>query len=123
MAVQPPTNSQPPPPYPPPPNNSQQFGQPPPYYSPPLYGVKVMGEKTKWALGLGIATLLGCGVLTGIFGFVLAKKDMDEIRAGRAPQLDEKWAQWAYYLNIVALILWVFGACVYFQRFGGMYGY
>jgi uncharacterized membrane protein YhdT len=78
-----------------------------------------MGEKTRWALGLGIAALLCCGPLTGVLGFVLAKKDMDEIRAGRAPQLDEKWAQWAYYLNIIALILWLFGVCVYWGR-GGM---
>jgi len=48
----------------------------------------------------------------GIIGFFLAKKDMDEIAAGRAPYLDESWAKGAYYLNIVALILFVFGFCL-----------
>jgi len=77
-----------------------------------------MGNNTKWALGLGIASLFCCGPVTGIVGVILAKKDMDEVAAGRAPQLDGQWAQGAFYLNIVALILFVAGICLFWGRLG-----
>ena len=99
LNIQPPINVQPPP--------------TPGYYPPPVPGLKVLGKKTKWALGLGIAALFCCGPLTGIIGVFLAKKDMDEIAAGRAPQLDEKWAKGAFYLNIGGLILCVVGLCLF----------
>jgi hypothetical protein len=72
-----------------------------------------MGNNTKWALGLGVASLFCCGPVTGIIGLILAKKDMDDIAAGRAPQLDDGWAKGAFYLNIVALVLFIFGLCVF----------
>jgi len=90
----------------------------PGYYPPPYLGAKVMGNNTKWALGLGVASLFCCGPVTGIVGLLLAKKDMDEVAAGRAPQLDGQWAQWAFYLNIVALILFVAGICLFWGRLG-----
>ena len=77
-----------------------------------------MGDNTKWALGLGIASLLCCGPFTGIIGFILAKKDMDEADSGRAPQLDGKAARMAYYLNIAGLILFVAGLCLFWGRLG-----
>jgi hypothetical protein len=43
----------------------------------------------------------------------MAKKDMDEIAAGRAPQLDESMAKVAFYLNIIGLALFVVGICLY----------
>jgi hypothetical protein len=76
----------------------------------------VVGQNTKWAIGLGIAALFCCGPFTSIPGFFLAKKDMDEFAAGRAPQLDVSWSRVAYYLNIVALILFVAGACLFWGR-------
>jgi hypothetical protein len=78
----------------------------------------VVSDNTKWALGLAIAALFCCGPITGVPGLFLAKKDMDEIAAGRAPHLDEGWAKAAYYLNIVALALFVFGLCVFFGMGG-----
>ncbi len=88
---------------------------PPPksVYPPVIPGAKIVGDNTKWAVGLGIAALFCCGPVTGIIGFFLAKRDMDEIAAGRAPFLDESWAKGAYYLNIIALVLFVFGICVF----------
>jgi hypothetical protein len=77
-----------------------------------------MGDYTKWALGLGIASLFCCGPFTALPGLFLAKKDMDEIATGRAPQMDDSKAKFAYYLNIIALCLSVFGICVY----GGLHG-
>jgi len=104
LVSQPPTNAQVPP--------------APIYYPPSVFAGKVMGNNTKWALGLGIASLFCCGPVTGVVGVILAKKDMDEIAAGRAPQLDGQWAQWAFYLNIVALILFVAGICLFWGRLG-----
>jgi len=78
-----------------------------------------MGTNTKWAVGLGIAAFFCCGPFTGVPGIFLAKKDMDEIAAGRAPHLDAGWAKAAFYLNIVALVLFVFGFCMYWG-IGGM---
>ena len=77
-----------------------------------------MGDNTKWALGLGIAAVFCCGPFTGIVGIILAKKDMDEIAAGRAPQLDESWAKGAFYLNIVAMGLFVAELCLFWGRAG-----
>lgn len=77
-----------------------------------------MGSNTKWALGLGIAALFCCGPFTGVPGIFLAKKDMNEIATGRAPQLDESWAKNAFYLNIIALVLFVAGICLFWGRTG-----
>ncbi len=79
-----------------------------------------MGNNTKWAVGLGVAAFFCCGPFTGVPGIFLAKKDMDEIAAGRAPQLDAGWAKAAFYLNIVAVGLFVFGICAYWG-IGGMH--
>jgi hypothetical protein len=77
-----------------------------------------MGDNTKWALGLGIAALFCCGPVTGVIGIFLAKKDMDEIAAGRAPQLDESWAKIAFYLNVIVSALAVVGLCLMFGMAG-----
>jgi hypothetical protein len=111
LTIQQPTSV--PPPVPPP---NPGYSPPPPnpgyYPSQQAPAPKVMGDNTKWALGLGLAALFCCGPITGVVGLILAKKDMDEIAAGRAPQLDANWAKWAYYLNIVGLILFVAGLCL-----------
>jgi hypothetical protein len=119
-AWQPPAANQPPPP--PPPSGYQV--PPPAYPTPgayqPVPGAKIMGDNTKWALGLGIVAFFCCGPVAGVPGIFLAKKDMDEIAAGRAPQLDLGWAKAAFYLNIVALVLFVFGICMWWG-IGGLH--
>jgi len=105
----------PPPPAWQPPTTIQQAppGFPPPpgaYPPPPGYPYqKITGSNTKWALGLGVASLFCCGPFTAVPGIIMAKKDMDDIAAGRAPQLDEGWAKGAYYFNIISLVLSVIG--------------
>jgi hypothetical protein len=79
----------------------------------------VVGNNTKWAVGLGIVSVFCCGPFSAIPGIFLAKKDMDEIAAGRAPYLDEGWAKGAYYLNIIALVLSIVGICL-FWGMGGL---
>ena len=124
-AASPPPGSYPPPPgaYAPPPSGyaPPPGGNPPPpgAYPPLVPGAKVVGDLTKWAIGLGIASFFCCGPFSAIPGIFLAKKDMDEIAAGRAPNRDEGWAKGAFYLNIVALCLSVLGICL-FWGFAGM---
>jgi hypothetical protein len=112
LAAQQPAASQPPPVVTPPPPTAIQT-PPTGIYPPAGPGPKVLGDKTKWALGLGAASLFCCGPITGIIGIIFAKQDMDEIAAGRAPQLDEGWAKAAFYLNIAALILFIGGLCMF----------
>jgi hypothetical protein len=95
------------------------FTPPPPggIYTPLFLGPKVLGKDTKWALGLGAAgILLCCGPFTTIPGIVLAKKDMDEFYAGRAPQINDGWAKAAFYLNIVVLALYVAFLLLYWGK-------
>ena len=82
----------------------------------------MVGDNTKWAIGLGIAALFCCGPLTGVPGVFLAKKDMDEFASGRAPHLDDGWAKGAFYLNIVSLVFFVLGICIFFGL-GGLRRY
>jgi hypothetical protein len=77
-----------------------------------------MGTNTKWALGLGIVGLFCCGPFATIPGIFLAKKDMDDFAAGRAPFLNEGAARGAFYLNIIALGLSILGICLIWGRLG-----
>lgn len=129
QAWQPPASNQPPAPgayMPPPPGAIPAppgvYPQPPGVYPPMALGVKVTGQNTKWALGLGIAALFCCGPFTAIPGIFLAKKDMDEFASGRAPQLNEGSAKGAFYLNIIALILSVIGWLFLWSR-NGLHGF
>jgi hypothetical protein len=80
-----------------------------------------MGNNTKWAIGLGIASFFCCGPFAAVPGIFLAKKDMDDFAAGRAPQLDDGWAKGAFYLNIVSLCLSVLFLCLFWGRFGTLW--
>lgn len=77
--------------------------------------VAPVGNSTKWAIGLGIAGIFCCGPFTAIPGIFLAKKDMDDIAGGRA-QWNEGWAKSAFYLNIIALGLFVLSICLFWGR-------
>jgi len=92
--------------------------QPSPGYYPPPGAAKILGDKTKWALGLGIASFFCCGPITGVIGIFLAKQDMDEIAAGRAPQLDAGWAKAAFYINLAATVLSILGICLFWGTAG-----
>jgi len=81
-------------------------------------GAKITGNNTKWALGLGIAAFFCCGPFTAVPGIFMAKKDMDDFAAGRAPQLNDGLAKGAFYLNIIALGLSILGICLFFGRLG-----
>jgi zinc-ribbon domain len=116
---QPPANIQQAPPGFPPPS---AYPPPPGAYPPPLPGYpyqKITGNNTKWAIGLAVVSLFCCGPFTAVPGIIMAKKDMDDIAAGRAPHLDESWAKNAYYFNIIALVLSVIGL-IWWWSVGGL---
>lgn len=122
-APQPPASNQPQPPvaYTPPPPGAIQappgvYPPPPGVYPPMGPGANVLGQNTKWAIGLGIAALFCCGPFTAIPGLILAKKDMDEFASGRAPYLNESSAKVAFYLNVIALALSVIGILFFWGR-------
>ena len=122
-APQPPASNQPQPPgtYAPPPPGAIPappgvYPPPPGVYPPMGPGANVMGQNTKWAIGLGIAALFCCGPFTAIPGLFLAKNDMDAFASGRAPYLNESSAKLAFYLNIAALILSVIGILFFWGR-------
>lgn len=124
VVTQQPGTNQPPPPSGAPPSGA--YGAPPPSGYPPPAGAyppaypasKPMGDNTKWALGLGIAAFFCCGPFTAVPGIFLAKKDMDAIASGQAPHLNDGWAKATFYLNIVALGLFVLSVCVFWGRLG-----
>jgi len=122
-APQPPASNQPQPPnafMPPPPGAIPAppgvYPPAPGVYPPMGPGANVMGQNTKWAIGLGIAAFFCCGPFTAIPGLFLAKKDMDELGSGRAPHLNEGSAKLAFYLNIAALVLSVIGILFFWGR-------
>lgn len=118
-AWQPPANiQQAPPGFPPQPG---AYPPPPGVYPPPGFPYqKITGSNTKWAIGLAVVSLFCCGPFTAVPGIIMAKKDMDDIAAGRAPQLDEGWAKGAYYFNIIALVLSVIGL-IWWWSIGGLH--
>ena len=78
----------------------------------------MLGNKTKWALGLGILGLFCCGPFSTIPGIILAKMDMDEIASGRMPNGDDTWAKVAFYGNIGVLILSILFMCLFWGMRG-----
>jgi len=121
-----PAATQPPPPvaFPTPPSNAYPppppvaIAAPPGVYPPGFPAVQVAGNNTKWAIGLGIASLFCCGPFAAVPGIFLAKKDMDDIAAGRAPLLNDGWAKGAFYLNIASLGISILFICLFWGRLG-----
>jgi hypothetical protein len=118
-----PQGAYPPPPsgYPPPPQ-----GYPPPGgYPGSASAGKSMGNNSKIAFGLAAISLVG-GFILPLLGYIspflagcgayMAKKEMDDIAAGRAPQLDPGWAKGAYYTNLVLVGLAILGLFLLMSR-------
>jgi len=87
-------------------------------YPPGTPGAQVVGNNTKWAIGLGIASLFCCGPFAAVPGIFLAKKDMDDFATGRSPFLNDGLAKGAFYLNIVSLCLSILFICLFWGRLG-----
>lgn len=109
---------QPPPPPPPP-----SAYMPPPPPPPPSYGGSQYQQPDKassaaiWALVLGIASWVMCGLFAAVPAWIIGKKEMNAIDAGQSSQAGRSMAQVGMWLGIVQVILGVLaliGVLVYF---------
>ncbi|MGH2574843.1 MAG: DUF4190 domain-containing protein, partial [Ignavibacteria bacterium] len=96
---------------PPPPS-----GAPPP---PPPSSVQgnQASSRAIWALVLGILAWVMCGIFTAIPAWIMGKKEINEIDAGRAPQAGKTMAQIGMWLGIISTILYILigiAAFIYF---------
>ncbi|MCX6164512.1 MAG: DUF4190 domain-containing protein [Ignavibacteriae bacterium] len=100
-----------PPPPPPPPSGYA----PPPPPPPPSYGGSqsqyTPSDKASnsaiWALILGIAAWVTCGILTAVPAWIIGKKELNAIAAGQSAQAGKGMAQVGMWLGIIQVILGV----------------
>lgn len=95
---------------PPPPPQPGYGTTPPPPPPPPTIQTDKASSRAIWALILGIASwVLGCSILTGIPAWIMGKKEVNEIDAGRAPIAGRTMAQIGMWLGIINTILTILG--------------
>ena len=98
---------QPPPPPPPP-----SAYMPPPPPPPPSYGgYNQQPDKASssaiWALVLGIAAWVMCGIFAAVPAWIIGKKEMNAIDAGQSSPAGRSMAQVGMWLGIAQVILGV----------------
>ncbi len=93
-------------PPPPPPTNYSSTPPPPPPPSGSMGGDKASSRAT-WALILGIAAWVFCGIFTAIPAWIMGRNEMRDIDAGHAPQSGRTLAQIGMWLGIVNTIIYV----------------
>ncbi|MCC2669156.1 MAG: hypothetical protein K0Q72_1627 [Armatimonadetes bacterium] len=72
------------------------------------------------ALVLGILSVMGGNILTGIPAWILGKKELSTIDAGQAPAAGRTMASIGMWLGIVATVLTIVGAIFFVVVAGGM---
>lgn len=96
--------------------NQQDFGAPPPppppsmtTPPPPPSGNLGTGGKASsraiWALVLGILGWISCGILASIPAWIMGRKELAEIDAGRSDEAGRTMAKVGMWLGIIATIL------------------
>ncbi|MBI5402657.1 MAG: DUF4190 domain-containing protein [Ignavibacteriae bacterium] len=98
---------QPPPPPPPPTGYA-----PPPPPPPPSYGGQYTPQDKAssaaiWALVLGIASWVLCGIIAAIPAWIIGKKELNAINEGRSSQAGKSMAQVGMWLGIIQVIIGV----------------
>jgi len=91
-----------PPPPPPPPSF---ISNPPP--NAPLNQNSGASTNAIFALVLGILSFIGCGFIAAIPAWIMGKKEINEINAGRSPEAGRMLAKIGMWLGIINLILTV----------------
>jgi hypothetical protein len=109
---------QPPPPPPPPQGYMPPPPPPPPGYSGSQYNPSDKASSSAiWALVLGIASWVLCGLIAAVPAWIIGKKEMNAIDAGQSSQAGRSMAQVGMWLGIAQVILSVLallGVLVYF---------
>ncbi len=107
------------PPPPPPPS----FNPPPPPAPNPANTGGGASSNAIIALVLGILSYIACGIFAAIPAWIIGKKEINEINAGRAPEAGLTLAKIGMWLGIVNVILFILGAIVFMILFAlGMLG-
>lgn len=92
--------------FPPPPPPPPSFNPPPPPMPP---GQMNMGGSASSnaiiALVLGILSYIACGLIAAIPAWIMGKKEINEINAGRSPQAGMAFAKIGMWLGIINVIL------------------
>lgn len=72
-------------------------------YAPPLaynpYAQQGASSTASWALGLGIASWLMCGILTSLPALFMARSELAAINRGESPEAGRSYAQAAFWLS------------------------
>lgn len=100
-------------PPPPPPPPASYIPPPPP---PPAYGIQQ--EKTSpgaiWALVLGIASWVLCGILASVPAWIVGKIELNKINAGYSSQSGKSLATIGMWLGIVQVIISIIAVIGFF---------
>lgn len=98
------------PPPPPPPS----YNPPPPPVSPnPVNSAGGAGSNAIIALVLGILSYIACGIFAAVPAWIMGKKEINEINAGRSPEAGRTLAKIGMWLGIVNVILTVLAIIVF----------
>lgn len=98
----------PPPPPPPPPTSFN----PPPASPGPVNTGGGASSNAIISLVLGILSYIACGLFAAIPAWIMGKKELSEINAGRAPEAGRTLANIGMWLGIVNVILSILGIIV-----------
>jgi hypothetical protein len=98
------------PPPPPPPS----YNPPPPPLSPnPVNSGGGASSNAIIALVLGILSYIACGIFAAVPAWIMGKKELNEINAGRSPEAGRTLANIGMWLGIVNIILSVLAIIVF----------
>jgi uncharacterized membrane protein YjgN (DUF898 family) len=64
------------------------------------------------ALVLGILAFIGCGLLAGIPAWIVGKKELNAINAGRSPESGKTMAMIGMWLGIISVVLGILAIIV-----------
>jgi len=102
----------PPPSYNPPPPPS--FNSPPPPVSPnPINTGGGASSNAIIALVLGILSYIACGIFAAIPAWIMGKKEINEINAGRSPESGRALAKIGMWLGIINIILSILAIIIF----------
>lgn len=98
------------PPPPPPPS----YNPPPPPVSPnPVNSGGGASSNAIIALVLGILSYIACGIFAAVPAWIMGKKELNEINAGRSPEAGRTLANIGMWLGIVNIILSVLAIIIF----------
>jgi len=106
--------------FPPPPPPPPGFNPTPPPQTP--YNQSGASSNAIIALVLGILSYIMCPVILGIAAWIMGKKELNEIDAGRSPDAGRVIAKIGMWLGIINVILAIIGIIIFFilMAFGVM---